>query len=228
MAELKVKNSKETIRVENVYCIGKNYLEHIREFDTASKKDEVPEEPVIFLKPNTSVEMNPDKVSIPVFKGKGISDNLQNEIELVIIIGKDGVDIPLEEAYEYIFGYAVGIDFTLRDVQTAFKQKGLPWTLSKGFLGAAPVSDVVKAEDIDNPHDLMMRLKINRDVKQDANTSSMIFEIDYIIYYISCIFGLKRGDLIFTGTPAGIMRLNKGDLIEAEIEKIGKLKIKVV
>jgi acylpyruvate hydrolase len=227
MPDLKVRNSNKKIRVENVYCIGKNYLEHIREFDTPAKKDEVPEEPIIFLKPNTSVESNSDTINIPIFKGKAISDNLQNEVELVIVIGKDGINIPVDKAFEHVFGYAVGIDFTLRDIQSEFKQKGLPWTLSKGFQKAAPVSEVVKKEEVKKPQDLGLLLKVNGNIKQNARTSAMIFQIDYLIYYISCIFGLKRGDLIFTGTPAGITKLNKGDIIDAEIEKVGTLQIRV-
>ena len=227
MAELKVKNTKDTIRVENVYCIGKNYLEHIREFDTPAKKDDIPEEPIIFLKPNTSVEPNASVITVPVFNGKEISDNLQNEIELVIVIGKEGVSIPINNAYEYVYGYAAGIDFTLRDVQSDFKKKGLPWTLSKGFLKSAPVTEVIRKEEVPEPHNLRLELKINGETKQNANTSAMIFKIDYLVHYISSIFGLKRGDLIFTGTPAGITKLNKGDVIDGEIEKIGKLHIKV-
>jgi acylpyruvate hydrolase len=184
-------------------------------------------EPIIFLKPNTSVEIEPDSITIPKFKGEEISDNLQNEVELVVVIGMDGIGIPVEKAYEYVLGYAVGIDFTLRDIQTVFKQKGLPWTISKGFLKSAPLSQVVKKEEIQDPHELRLSLKINGISKQDANTSAMIFKIDYIIHYISSIFGMKRGDLIFTGTPAGITRLNKGDVVVAEIENIGKLSIKV-
>jgi fumarylpyruvate hydrolase len=227
MVEIKVKGTDYKIRIENIYCVGKNYLDHIKEFDTPEAKHEVPKEPVIFMKPNTSA-ITAGYISIPVFKGKKISDNLQNEVELVIVIGKDGVNIPKENAMEYIFGYAVGIDFTLRDVQAGLKNKGLPWVLSKGFMMSAPVSEIVRKEEIDNAEKLCIRLKINDEVKQDANTSMMIFNLSYLIHYISSIFGLKKGDMIFTGTPAGITKLNTGDKIEAEIERIGKLNVMVV
>jgi acylpyruvate hydrolase len=228
MAEIKFKNSGKTIKVENVYCIGKNYLDHIKELDSASVKSEVPQEPVIFLKPNTSVVTDANQITIPKFKGKNISSDLQNEVELVIIIGKDGKNIPPEDAYSFVEGYAAGIDFTLRDIQSEFKKKGLPWTLSKGFTGSAPLSDAVGKNETGDPHKLDIKLAINGEIKQNANTSLMIFKIDYIVHYISSIFGLKRGDIIFTGTPAGVTRLNSGDLIKAEIEKIGELEIAVV
>lgn len=226
MSELRVKNSSERIKVENVYCIGKNYLEHIREFDTKDKKEETPQEPVIFLKPNSSVS-NGSVVRIPVFKNRKISENLQNEVELVAVIGKDGINIPESDAANYIYGYAVGIDFTLRDLQAEFKKKGLPWTLSKGFLTAAPVSEIVKKNELSSVENLRISLKINGEMKQDASTSQMIFKLPYLIHYISSIFGIKKGDVIFTGTPAGITKLNTGDTVEAEIELIGKLRINV-
>ena len=225
MSKLKVKNSSEVIEVQNVYCVGKNYLDHIKEFDASEKSAEVPKEPIIFLKPNSAVLTDSNIVRIPEFKRAKISDNLQNEVELVVVIGKEGIDIPESEAMNYIYGYAVGIDFTLRDIQTELKMKGLPWTLSKGFLTSAPVCEIVKKENIADAEKLDIGLKINGETKQSGNTSQMIFKISYIVHYLSSIFGLKRGDIIFTGTPAGITKLNSGDKIEAEIEKVGKLKI---
>ena len=225
MSKIKIKDSNDELEIENVYCVGKNYLEHIKEFKDS--KDDIPKEPVIFLKPNTSVNCEQHNISIPAFKDKLISDNLQNEVELVIVVGKSGTKIVLDDALDYILGYAVGIDFTLRDVQTELKNKGLPWTLSKGFLGSAPVSEIVLKEKIKDPNDLKIELSINNIIKQNANTSEMIFNVYYLVYYISHIFGLKRGDLIFTGTPAGITKLNPGDIIKAGIESIGELYIKV-
>lgn len=227
MSKLHVRNSTELIEVENVYCIGKNYTEHIKELDSSGHDPDIPVEPVIFLKPNNSVHSNPQSVSIPEYKGRMISNNLQNEIELVVVIGKEGVRIPVEQALSYVYGYAVGIDFTLRDIQSEMKKKGLPWTLSKGFLTAAPVSEIVKKEDVSNPQDLKLCLKINDVIKQQANTSEMIFGVNYIIHYISSIFGIRKGDMIFTGTPSGVTKLNSGDVVKAEIEDIGELNIRV-
>jgi 5-carboxymethyl-2-hydroxymuconate isomerase len=226
MSELKIKGTDEKIKVENIFCIGKNYVDHIKEFDTPEAKAEIPKEPVIFLKPTSAIS-DSGYVSIPEINGKKISDNLQNEVELVIIIGKDGGNIPENKAMDYVLGYSVGIDFTLRDIQAEQKKKGLPWTTSKGFMTSSPVSDIVLKEHIENVSNLDISLKINGEIKQDANTSLMIFKIPFIVHYISCIFGLKKGDVIFTGTPAGITKLNPGDKIEAEIERIGKINIKV-
>ena len=228
MSELKIKNSGETIKVQNVFCVGKNYLDHIREFDTPEKAAEIPKEPVVFLKPNSAIFCGNGSVTIPSFNGKKISDNLQNEVELVIVIGKDGNDIPEKNAFEFVFGYAVGIDFTLRDLQNTQKAKGLPWTTSKGFKSSAPISEVVKKEDMPEPDDLRISLLVNEQLKQDARTSHMMFKIEFIIHYVSTMFGLQKGDIIFTGTPAGITQLFPGDRIRAMIEAIGELDIDIV
>lgn len=225
MAKLKVKNSSDTIDVRNVFCIGKNYVDHIKEFDTPEKAAEIPKEPVIFLKPTSAVLTDSNIVKIPEVNGKKISANLQNEVEMVIVIGKDGSNIPEEKVNEYIYGYAVGVDFTLRDIQAAAKEKGLPWAVAKGFATSGPVSDVVKKENLSDPQALDISLKINGETKQSANTSLMIFKINFIVSYLSQIFGLQKGDIIFTGTPAGITKLASGDSIDAEIQEIGKLNV---
>jgi acylpyruvate hydrolase len=223
---IRINNRNEFIKVENVYCVGKNYLEHIKEFDK-DKVTTAPEEPIIFLKPNTAVVNNLSEISIPKFKDKFISENLQNEVELVIVIAKDGYEINLDNADEYIYGYCVGIDFTLRDIQSVLKNKGLPWALSKGFINSAPVSDIVLKSEVNDIENKEIFLKVNGEYKQKANTSEMLFKVKYLVYYLSHIYGLKRGDLIFTGTPAGVTKLNSGDVVEAGIENVGKLKIKV-
>ncbi|HEY3249692.1 MAG TPA: fumarylacetoacetate hydrolase family protein [Ignavibacteria bacterium] len=227
MCKLKVKDSSDEITVQNIYCVGKNYLEHIKEFDTEEKTAEIPKSPAIFLKPNTALISGNSRIKIPVFDSRKISDDLQNEVELVIVIVKDGNNISEDNAMDHVFGYAVGIDFTLRDIQSEMKKKGLPWAISKGFSGSAPVSEIVEKNKISDPQNLNIKLKINGAIKQNANTSQMIFKIPYIIHYISSIFGLRKDDIIFTGTPAGITKLNSGDEIEAELEEVGKLNIKV-
>src|SRR4030095_8418899 len=227
MYKLKVKDSAEEIIVQNIYCVGKNYLEHIKEFDMPEKAAEVPNSPAIFLKPNTALVNGNGIIRIPVFDGRQISNDLQNEVEMVIVIGKDGSNIDEADAMDYIYGFAVGVDFTLRDIQSEMKKKGLPWAVSKGFYGSAPVSEIVGKKIIPDPQNLNISLKINGEVKQNANTSQMIFKISYIIYYISSIFGLRKGDIIFTSTTAGIQTHNPGEEIEAELEQVGKLKIRV-
>jgi 2-keto-4-pentenoate hydratase/2-oxohepta-3-ene-1,7-dioic acid hydratase in catechol pathway len=227
MGQLRVRKSSEKFEVKNIFCIGKNYLDHIKEFDSPHKPAEIPKTPVVFLKPTSAIMSDRVVVSVPVFNGKPISYDLQNEVELVIAIGRGGLDIDPDKANEHIFGYAVGIDFTLRDIQAEAKAKGLPWEVAKGFRSSSPVSEIVRKEDIGDPEKLDISLKINGVTKQNGNTSQMIFRISYIIHYLSSIFGLSDGDLIFTGTPAGITKLNPGDTVEAEIESIGKLNIKI-
>jgi len=227
MAILKVKGSDETIEVKNVFCIGKNYLDHINEMNIPGLDNSVPKTPVIFLKPSTAIETLNNTVSIPLVDGEAISDDLQNEVELVIVVGSDGDDIPEEKAMEYIYGYAVGIDFTLRDIQTEMKKQGKPWAVAKGFKTSSPVSEVVKKESVSDIQSLDIKLAVNGEGKQSGNTSQMIFNVGFIIHYLSSVFGLRKGDIIFTGTPAGVSRLVKGDSVTAEIQHIGKLDVKI-
>lgn len=227
MAKLKVKDSAETIEVKNVFCIGKNYADHISEVKIEGLDNSIPKEPVVFLKPSTAIEAAGNIVKVPLLNAKPISQNLQNEVELVIIIGKDGDNIPEENALEYVYGYAVGIDFTLRDLQTEMKKQGKPWAVAKGFRTSSPVGEVVPASVLNDAQALDIKLSINGEVKQSGNTSEMIFSIKFIIHYLSSIFGLRKGDIIFTGTPAGITKLETGDKVSAEIQHIGKLEVTI-
>jgi len=220
---IKIKNSDELFEINNVYCVGKNYLDHIKEFENY----EIPKEPVIFLKPNSSIISYNEKVRIPSIDGKSISDNLQNEVEFVIAISKDGEDIQEEKADEYIFGYAIGIDMTLRDVQFRAKEKGLPWTVSKGFKTSAPISEIIQKDAIRNPMNINFDLSVNSIRIQLSNTNLMIFKINKLISYISSIFSISKGDLIFTGTPSGITKLKHGDILEASLENYLNLKIQI-
>lgn len=227
MAILKVKGTDETIEVKNVYCIGKNYPDHIKEMNIPGLDNSIPKTPVIFLKPSTAIEIFNNTVSIPMVNGEAISNDLQNEVELVIVVGKDGDNIPEENAMEHIYGYATGIDFTLRDIQTEMKKQGKPWAVAKGFKTSSPVSEIVSDGNIKNPQSLDIKLTVNGELKQSGNTSQMIFSLKYIIHYLSSVFGIRRGDLIFTGTPAGVSRLVKGDKVTAEIQDIGRLEVKI-
>ena len=227
MSKIKFKNSEEYFEVRNVFCAGRNYAAHIKEMTPEGKSAELPKVPVVFLKTTSSIVNGNCTVTIPEYEGEKISSNLQNEVELVILIGKDGINISEENTGQHIAGYAVGIDFTLRDLQSEAKAKGLPWSLSKSFINSAPVSEAIRKEDINEPGNLNISLKVNDEIKQQGNTSQMIFSINFIVHYISSVFGLKKGDIIFTGTPAGVTRLNTGDLVTAEIENIGMLKVEI-
>lgn len=207
MRTLKIQGSDRKIRINKIFCLGSNYSKHIDEME--SKK---PSEPVVFMKPATAVIKDGDDIVIPSF-----SRNPQHEVELVVVIGKKGKNIPVKRAYDHVLGYAVGMDITLRDIQQKAKEQGRPWIVAKGFDTSAPVSVVIKKENIESPHDLTLNLFVNDGLRQSGNTKDMIFGIDEVISYISKIFTIERGDLIFTGTPEGVGRIKNGDIIKAEI-----------
>lgn len=227
MPQLSIKNTGKLFEVKTVYCIGKNYADHINEMKIDGIDNNIPAEPVVFLKPSSSIDVPGNIVKIPVLNGELISNDLQNEVELVIIIGKDGNDIPEGNAYDYILGYAVGIDFTLRDIQTNLKKQGKPWAIAKGFRSSSPVSEIALKVNIPNPDNLQIKLSVNGILKQNGNTSQMIFKIPYLIYYLSSVFGLHAGDIIFTGTPAGVCTLKTGDTINAFINNVGELNVTI-
>ncbi len=220
--KLNIYSSNDSFEVNNIYCIGKNYLDHIKEFG----QTEIPEKPVIFLKPNSALLGNNSIITVPELNGTKISANVHYETEMVIAIGKDGANVTEVEAHDYIFGYGIGLDLTLRDVQSEAKKSGLPWSTAKGFLGSAPVSDILPKDLIKDPMNLDIELKINNNRKQFSNTKLMILNIYKIVSYISTIFGISKGDLIFTGTPEGVGSLTKGDLLSASLGSILKLEAK--
>lgn len=217
MKKLNVKNSSEEFIVGKMVCVGRNYAEHAKELG-----HELPEFPLIFLKPSSVIIYSGDKVIHPVY-----SEELHYEGELVLLIGKDIKNGDAQEAEDAIAGYGVGLDMTLRDLQRDLSKKGNPWTLAKCFDTSAVLSDfVLKAE-----HPLTMKetisLRVNGEVRQNSTLEMMIFSPVEIVKYISSVLPLEKGDLIFTGTPAGVGKVVKGDKIEAEISGIGSLETEV-
>jgi 2-keto-4-pentenoate hydratase/2-oxohepta-3-ene-1,7-dioic acid hydratase in catechol pathway len=203
--------------IGKILCIGRNYAEHIRELG-----NETPDAPVIFMKPASSVIYDGGKAVIPPY-----SHDCHHEAELAVIIGKKGKNIPTDHALEHIAGYGVAIDLTLRDVQSDLKRKGLPWDIAKGFDTACPLSTFVPADAVADPQDLQIRLSVNGQVRQDGSTGMMIHPVASIIGYTSTIFTLEPGDVILTGTPAGVGPLRSGDEITVEISKVGMLRVTV-
>ncbi len=199
--------SNVEVKVNKVFCLGRNYAEHAREMDA-----EIPKKPVVFLKPATAVIGNREPIRFP-----SISKVLHHEVELVAVIGKGGKSITASAAREHILGYAAGLDMTLRDLQDEAKKKGLPWSVAKGFDTSAPVSPVVPASRIPDPANLNIVCRVNGIVRQQSSTSRMIFPISSIVEFISSIFTLEEGDLIFTGTPEGVGQVFVGDTVEAEL-----------
>ena len=217
MNTLRYRDSDRVIAVGKILCLGRNYAAHAREMNA-----ETPESPVVFLKPPSSIIGDGGTVMIP-----SISNDLHHEVEMVVVIGKEGKNVPIHLSYDHVTGYAVGLDMTLRDVQLEAKKKGLPWSVAKGFDTAAPVSTIVKRESVKDPHNLSISLRVNGTLRQQANTGDMIFRIDYLVSFLSSLFTLEPGDLIFTGTPEGVGRVVPGDVLEAELESVGRLRVGV-
>jgi 2-keto-4-pentenoate hydratase/2-oxohepta-3-ene-1,7-dioic acid hydratase in catechol pathway len=193
------------LQVRNIFCIGRNYVEHAQELN-----NDVPDEPLVFLKPTSSIIHNKDTIQLP-----SQSKNVHHEVELVAAIGEGGKNIPKKEALTHVAGYAVGIDVTARDIQQKAKENGRPWSVAKGFDTFAPLGSFVPADNIDDPQDIDLQISVNEEQRQSDNTKLMIFPVPELISYLSTIFTLQPGDLIFTGTPKGVSPIISGDHIEA-------------
>uniref|UniRef100_UPI00358E7400 oxaloacetate tautomerase FAHD1, mitochondrial n=1 Tax=Myxine glutinosa TaxID=7769 RepID=UPI00358E7400 len=178
----------------------------------------LPSEPVLFLKPTSSYLREGHPIEIPWY-----SHNLHHEVELGLVLGQGGRCIPTADAMDFIGGYALCLDMTARDTQDACKEKGLPWTLAKAFDGSCPIGEYIPKEKIPEPQSLCIWLKVNGVLRQDGNTSDMIFSIPSLINYISNIMTLEEGDLILTGTPAGVAAVHEGDIIEAGLGNISTM-----
>ncbi len=207
----------EEYAIGKILCIGRNYAEHIRELG-----NETPEAPVIFIKPATAVIGQGEEIVIPPY-----SRECHHEAELALLIGKKGKDIPADTSMDHIAGYGVAIDLTLRDVQAELKRKGLPWEIAKGFDTGCPLSDFVAAAQVKDPQNLQIRLTVNGTVRQDGNTSLMIHRIAEIVSHMSGIFTLEPGDIILTGTPAGVGPIASGDRVIADISGVGSIEVTV-
>ncbi len=198
--------------------IGLNYVKHIDEMKSILQKD-----PVIFIKPNSSLHDISQPIPIPKNKG-----SVHHEIELAVCIGKEGSHIPVESAEDYIAGFGLALDLTLRDIQGKAKSAGLPWAIAKGFDHSCPVSQFIEKDMISDYNDLNLKLIVNGIERQNSSTTNMIFKIPFLIHYISRFFTFTGGDLIITGTPEGVGPLNEGDQIEASISEIAKVKTKII
>jgi acylpyruvate hydrolase len=198
-------------------CIGRNYAEHAKELNNA-----IPSEPVFFLKPDTSVLKNGSTFYLPEF-----SSDIHHELEIVVKIAKAGKNIEQAFAHKYYEEIGLGIDFTARDIQQKCKEKGLPWEKAKAFDGSAPIGDFISKSQIADINNIDFELKINGESRQIGNTQNMLFNINQIISYVSKFFTLKTGDLIFTGTPAGVSAVKQNDILEGYLNSQKMLEIKV-
>ena len=192
-----------------VIAIGRNYAAHAKELNNP-----LPSSPVIFLKPDTAILKDNNPFYIPEF-----SSDIHYELEVVLKIGKAGKHIDEKFAASYFDEIGLGIDFTARDLQTTLKEKGLPWELAKAFDSSAAIGHFIPKTQIADLNDLQFELKINGETRQNGNTKNILFSFEKIIAFVSQYITLKKGDLIFTGTPEGVGRVNQGDKLEAWIGK---------
>lgn len=196
------------IPVSNIFCVGRNYKEHARELNNP-----VPQSPLIFLKPTSSI-LNVDEgpILLPAF-----SSNVHFETELLVLMGDTAINISADEALHYVKGYGIGLDLTARDEQEKAKAAGLPWTKAKGFPTAACISHFIPVAALDNVHDCTFHMTQNDTLKQTGNTNDMLFSVQQLIAYLSQEYHLQAGDVIFTGTPAGVGPIQAGDLLELDL-----------
>ncbi len=200
-----------------IICIGRNYSGHIKELNNMKES-----KPLIFLKPETAVQPKNHPFFIPDF-----ADNIQYELEILLKICKLGKNIEEKFAYKYYNEIGLGIDFTARDLQNNLKTKGMPWEIAKGFDGSAKISnEFIKKNDL-ILNNIDFSLKLNKKIVQNGNSSDMIFSFDKIISYVSKFFTLKIGDIIFTGTPAGVGRIKKNDILEGFLNRKKILEVKI-
>ena len=198
-------------------CIGRNYTDHIKELN-----NEKPTDPVIFIKPDTAILLKKQPFFIPDF-----SDDVHHEVEVLVKINKVGKHISKKFAHKYYDQIGLGIDFTARDLQTQLKEKGLPWEKAKSFDGAAVIGNWMPKSNFDDVDNINFSLKKNESFVQKGNTSHMLYKIDEIIEYVSKYFTLKIGDVIFTGTPAGVSRVQPNYVLDGYLENNQLFSIKV-
>jgi fumarylpyruvate hydrolase len=200
--------------VGRIYCVGRNYAEHAREMG----HDPDREPPFFFMKAANSVVPSGSTIAYPV----GTKD-VHHEIEMVVAIGKGGKNIPVEKALEHVWGYAVGLDMTRRDIQGEAKKMGRPWEMGKSFDESAPVSALRPASAIGHPAKGAIWLKVNGQVKQQGDLAMQIWSVPEQINYLSNLITLQPGDLIFSGTPAGVGPVKAGDKLEGHVDGVGEL-----
>ena len=204
--------------VRRVYCVGQNYALHVAEMGGDGR-----EPPFFFSKPPDALVPGGGNVAYPPRTA-----NLQHEVELVVALGRGGADIPVGQALDHVFGYAVGIDLTRRDLQIAAKEKGRPWDTSKGFDQSGPLSALLPARACGHPRSGRIWLKVNGALKQDGDLGQMTWGVAEIIANLSTYVSLAAGDLIFTGTPAGVSTIVRGDTVECGIDGVGNLTVRLV
>lgn len=222
---LPIVNSQQLFPVRRVYCVGRNYADHAREMGADPER----EPPFFFCKANDNQSIIPIQTGVVAqLPYPTLTNNYHYELELVVAIGKDGKNIAVENAGEHIFGYAIGLDMTRRDLQSQMKQSGKSWEIGKAFDYSAPIGEIYPIEKAGNISQVNICLTVNGVVKQQSNISNLIWSISETIANLSQLFALKAGDLIFTGTPEGVGAVVKGDTMLGEIDGLGKIELIIV
>ncbi|MFB6272332.1 MAG: fumarylacetoacetate hydrolase family protein [Salinibacter sp.] len=205
------------VPVSKLLCIGRNYADHAAEMDR-----EVPDAPMVFLKPPSALLRSGGAVELPPQ-----SQEVHHEVELVVVIGREGKRIAREEALDHVAAYALGLDMTARDLQAEAKERRHPWSVAKGFDTFAPLGPLTPAAAVSDPQELSLRLAVNGEVRQEASTRRLIFPVAELVQYCSQIFTLSPGDLLYTGTPSGVGPVQDGDELEASATGLKPLRVSV-
>jgi len=220
---LPIKGTDKVFPLNQIYCVGRNYADHAIEMG----HDPIREEPFFFMKPNyailSTILSNRAQIAYP-----RLTADFHHEVELVVALGSGGTKLSLDEAESAIFGYAVGIDLTRRDLQAQAKKHSRPWDAGKGFLHSAPCSLIVPKTNVLNPGNMEISLEVNGELRQKGNTNQMIWKIKELISRLSELYPLYAGDLIYTGTPAGVGPLVIGDKVSAKIEGLGESTLSII
>lgn len=213
-----VKGTEARFPVHRIYCVGQNYADHAIEMGG----DPTRNPPFFFQK-------NPDNLVINGgdFPYPPKTDDVHYEIELVVALKTGGSDIPVETALDHVYGYAVGVDMTRRDLQTVAKKAGRPWEVAKAFEHSAPCSAIVPVSEVGHPQSAAITLKINGETRQSGDLNQMIWKVPETIAYLSSLFVLQPGDLIYTGTPAGVGAVSRGDVLHGNVDGVGSISVKV-
>ncbi len=219
VASLPVAGSTLRFPVRRIYCIGRNYADHAKEMGATADRSQ----PVFFMKPADAVITDGADVPYP-----SATSDLHHEVEMIVGLASGGRDIPVDRALEHVFGYGVGLDLTRRDLQAIAKTKSLPWDSSKGFDASAPVSALRRVDEVRHPRAARLTLSVNGTLRQRADIADMVFSVAEILHELSKLWELRAGDLVFTGTPAGVAALARGDRFRAELEGIAALDGRIV
>jgi fumarylpyruvate hydrolase len=218
ITSLPIAGSAKRFPIRRIYCVGRNYVEHIREMKEGNERDP----PFFFQKPTDAIVQDQAKVFYPMW-----TDDYQYELELVVAIGRGGHHVELKDALTLVFGYAVGLDMTRRDRQREAREKRLPWEMGKAFDQSAPCAAIRAIKDAGYPSAGGITLTVNGQPKQTGDLSQMIWNVPEIIANLSRQYELVPGDLIFTGTPAGVGPVVPGDILTGKIEGVGALQIEI-